>query len=127
MEKIGHIVAKVYIKVKGEGKWLYRAVDKHGDTLDFLLTTKGDATAAKRFFHKTLHARNSSTPRVINADKHKVYPPAFTTLQQDKTLPKSTELRQNKYPNKERALPQEKLLVTPAPPLLPQPYPTASA
>ncbi len=74
-------------------------VDKYGDTLDFLLTAKRDATAAKRFFHKTLNATNSSMPRVINADKHKAYPPAFATLQQDKTLPQSTELRQNKYLN----------------------------
>jgi len=92
-------VDEVYVKVKGQGKWLYRAVDKHGDTLDFLLTAKRDATAAKRFFRKTLNARNSSTPRVINADKHKAYPPAFITLQQDKALPQSTELRQNKYLN----------------------------
>jgi len=92
-------VDEVYVQVKGQGKWLYRAVDKYGDTLDFLLTNKRDATAAKRFFRKTLNARNTKTPRVINADKHKAYPPAFTTLQQDKTLPQSTELRQNKYLN----------------------------
>ncbi|CAA9589328.1 hypothetical protein AVDCRST_MAG81-4649 [uncultured Synechococcales cyanobacterium] len=67
--------------------------------MDFLLTTKQDATAAKRFFRNTLNARNSSTPSVINADKHKAYPPAFTTLQQDKALPQSTELQQNKYLN----------------------------
>ena len=91
-------VDEVYVKVKGQGKWLYRAVDKYGDTLDFLLTAKRDAVAAKRFFRKTLNATNSSTSSVINADKHKAYPPAFTTLQQDKTLPQSTELRQNKYP-----------------------------
>ena len=92
-------VDEVYVKVKGQGRWLYRAVDKYGDTLDFLLTAKRDATAAKRFFRKTLNATNSSTPRVINADQHKAYPPAFDTLQQDKTLPQSTELRQNKYLN----------------------------
>jgi transposase-like protein len=90
---------EVYVKVKSQGRWLYRAVDKYGDTLDFLLTAKRDATAAKRFFRKTLTARNSTMPRVINADQHKAYPPAFATLQQDKTLPASTELQQNKYLN----------------------------
>jgi len=99
MEKIGHIVAKVYVKVKGKGKWLYRAVDKYGDTLEFLLSAKRDAIAAKRFFRKTLNARNSTTPSVINADKHAAYPPAMAALQQDKMLPPSTELRQNKYLN----------------------------
>jgi len=89
----------VYVKVKGQRKWLYRAVDKYGDTLDFLLTAKRDAQAAKRFFRNTLNARNSTTPRVVNADKHKAYPPAFAALQQEKALPPSVELRQNKYLN----------------------------
>jgi len=89
----------VYVKVKGQRKWLYRAVDKYGDTLDFLLTAKRDAQAAKRFFRNTLNARNSTTPRVVNADKHKAYPPAFAALQQEKALPLSVELRQNKSLN----------------------------
>ncbi|CAA9590364.1 Transposase [uncultured Synechococcales cyanobacterium] len=87
------------MKVKGQGKWLYRALDKHGDTLDFLLTAKRDAIAAKRFCRNTLHARSSSTPWVINADKHKAYPPALAALQEDKRLPQSSELWQNKYLN----------------------------
>jgi len=48
---------------------------------------------------KTLNARNSTTPRVINVDKHKAYPSAMAALQEDSTLPPSTELRQNKYLN----------------------------
>ena len=87
------------MNIKGQGRWLYRAIDKQGDTLDFLLTAKRDATAAKRFFRKTLNARNSTTPRVVNADKHAAYPPAVAALQEDKRLPPSTELRQNKYLN----------------------------
>jgi len=49
-------VDEVYIKVKGKGKWLYRALDKYGDTLDFLLSTKRDDTAANGSFakHSTL-------------------------------------------------------------------------
>jgi len=69
------------------------------DTLDFLLTVKRDVIVAKRFFRNTLHARNSRTPSVIEADKHAAYPPAFAALQEDKTLPQSTELRHNKYLN----------------------------
>jgi len=76
-----------------------RTVDKYGDTLDFLLTAKRDATAAKRFFRKTINARNSRIPSVINADQHQAYPPAFAAFQEDKTLPPSTKLRQNKYLN----------------------------
>ena len=43
-------VDETYIKVKGEDRYLYRAVDSEGNTLDFLLTAKRDAAAAKRFF-----------------------------------------------------------------------------
>jgi len=92
-------VDEIYVKVKGQGKWLYRALDKYGDTLDFLLSAKRDAQAAKRFFRKTLNARNSTTPRVVSADKHAAYPPALVALQKDKTLPPAIELRQNKYLN----------------------------
>ncbi len=45
-------VDETYIKVKGKNKYLYRAVDKWGGTIDFLLTHKRDANAAKRFLRK---------------------------------------------------------------------------
>jgi transposase-like protein len=41
---------ETYIKVKGDDKYPYRAVDSTGQTIDFLLTAKRDAAAAKRFF-----------------------------------------------------------------------------
>lgn len=43
---------ETYIKVKGQWKYLYRAVDTAGQTIDFLLTAKRDAAAALRFFRK---------------------------------------------------------------------------
>ena len=43
---------ETYIKVNGAWKYLYRAVDKQGQTVDFLLTAKRNAAAAKRFFEK---------------------------------------------------------------------------
>jgi transposase-like protein len=46
-------VDEVYVNIKGQGRWLYQAVDKHGDTLDFLLSAKRDTVAAKRFFRTT--------------------------------------------------------------------------
>ena len=51
---------ETYIKVKGEDKYLYRAVDSTGQTIDFLLTAKRDAAAAKRFFRKALSAPGNS-------------------------------------------------------------------
>lgn len=42
-------VDEVYVNIKGQGRWLYRAIDKHGDTLDFLLTAKRDAKRRSPF------------------------------------------------------------------------------
>src|SRR5271163_5021364 len=41
-------VDETYIKVKGQERFLYRAVDSSGQTIDFLLTAKRDTAAAKR-------------------------------------------------------------------------------
>ena len=48
---------ETYIKVKEVWKYLYRAVDKQGKTVDFLLTAKRDMAAAKRFFDKAMRAQ----------------------------------------------------------------------
>ena len=58
---------ETYIKVRGQWKYLYRAVDKDGDTIDFLLTAKRDAKAALRFLRQAI--RNNVTPLKINIDK----------------------------------------------------------
>tara|TARA_B110000503_G_scaffold89399_1_gene135367 strand:- start:927 stop:1058 length:132 start_codon:yes stop_codon:yes gene_type:complete len=41
---------ETYIMVKGDWKYLYRAVDKQSKTVDFLLTAQRDKAAAMRFF-----------------------------------------------------------------------------
>src|SRR5262245_10488823 len=48
---------ETYIKVKGEDRYLYRAVDSTGQTIDFLLTAKRDKASAKRFFRRALKSR----------------------------------------------------------------------
>lgn len=68
------------MKVKKEDVYLDRAVDSHGNTLNFRLSTTRDAQAAKRFFLTILTASHSSEPRVINVDKNAAYPKAFTEL-----------------------------------------------
>jgi transposase, IS6 family len=100
-------VDETYVKVKKQWKYLYRAVDSEGNTLDFLLSPKGyrfayakrDTNAAKRFFIKALKATHTQKPRVINVDKNPSYPPAIEQLQKSGILPKDTELRQVKYLN----------------------------
>ncbi len=90
-------VDETYILVKGKQKYLYRAVDSQGNTLDFLLTAKRDALAAKRFFRKTLKALHTQTPRVITVDKNPAYPKAIEELKAAKKLPEIVKLRQSKY------------------------------
>ena len=51
-------VDETYIRIKGQDRYLYRAVDSTGQSIDFLLAAKRDAAAAKRFFRKTLRIRN---------------------------------------------------------------------
>ena len=48
---------ETYIKVVGQWKYLYRAVDKSGDTVDFLLTAKRDKAAARRFLERAINLR----------------------------------------------------------------------
>ena len=58
---------ETYIKVKGVWKYLYRAVDKAGKTVDFLLTAKRNKAAALRFFEKAMKA--SAVPEKVKMDK----------------------------------------------------------
>ena len=57
---------ETYIRVKGKWCYLYRAVDKHGQTIDFLLTGQRDQEAALRFLTKAI--RRHGVPEKINID-----------------------------------------------------------
>ena len=92
-------VDETYIKVRGQEKYLYRAVDSTGQTIDFLLTAKRDAAAAKRFFQKVFRSSCNPIPRVINVDKNPAYPAAMRTLKREGALPRRVRLRQCKYLN----------------------------
>ena len=58
---------ETYIKVKGQWVYLYRAVDKEGKTIDFMLSEKRDEPAARAFFEKAIGS--SGLPEKINMDK----------------------------------------------------------
>jgi transposase-like protein len=58
---------ETYIRIKGAWKYLYRAVDKAGATVDFLLTARRDRKAALRFLHKA--AGRHVVPQKITIDK----------------------------------------------------------
>ena len=88
-----------YIKIKGQWYYLYRAVDSTGQTIDFMLSAKRDTKAAKRFFRKMLKAPKHQSPRVINVDQNKAYPPTVEELKKEGVLPVTSQLRQCKYLN----------------------------
>jgi transposase, IS6 family len=92
-------VDETYIKVKGRWTYLYRAVDKTGQTIDFLLSAKRDAAAAKRFFRKALAQPHTVNPRTITVDKNACYPKAITGMKRDGQLWRRSKLRQIKYLN----------------------------
>jgi IS6 family transposase len=92
-------VDETSIKIKKQWHYLYRAVDSQGQTLDCLLSPTRDADAAEHFFRQVLQASHTLAPRVITVDKNAAYPPAFESLQQEKTLSENCQLRQCKYLN----------------------------
>ncbi len=77
---------ETYIKVRGEWRYLYRAIDKHGTPIDFLLTAKRDLEAAKRFFRKMLAEQPLPGPDRIGTDGAGPYPPAIAAARKDGLL-----------------------------------------
>jgi IS6 family transposase len=92
-------VDETYIKIKEKWKYLYRAVDSEGKTIDFLLCARRNRKAAKRFFRKALRSSQTQIPRAITVDKNAAYPPAIAELQAEEKLPNNTDIRQIKYLN----------------------------
>jgi transposase-like protein len=92
-------VDETYIKVGKSCKYLYRAVDKEGNTIEFMLSAKRDVSAAKRFFKKMMRADHRRLPFTISVDKNAAYPEAFTTSQRERVLPQDCKLRRVKYLN----------------------------
>ncbi|AOS81749.1 IS6 family transposase [Hydrogenophaga sp. PBC] len=86
---------ETYIKVKGVWKYLYRAVDKEGKTVDFLLTAQRDKAAAVRFFDKAMKA--SGVPEKVTLDKSSANNAAMDEINARGEMP--IIVRQIKYLN----------------------------
>ncbi|OTP66570.1 Mobile element protein [Caballeronia sordidicola] len=86
---------ETYIKVKGQWKYLYRAVDKAGETIDFLFRARRDKAAARRFFEKSI-ARNG-VPETITIDKSGSNLAALHAVNGERETP--IIIRQAKYLN----------------------------
>jgi len=86
---------ETYIKVNGQWKYLYRAVDKEGNTIDYLLTAKRDMKAAKRFFTKAI--KRNGHPELVNVDKSGSNKAALNSINEE--TEEQIEIRQCKYLN----------------------------
>src|ERR1700742_1581436 len=86
---------ETYIKVRGRWRYLYRAVDRDGNTVDFLLTSRRDEAAARRFLERAIdqHGR----PRTITIDKSGANNAAIKGYNADHET--AINLRQCKYLN----------------------------
>ena len=86
---------ETYVKVGGQWKYLYRAVDKGGDTIGFLLRAKRDHAAARAFFERAIDLHD--VPEKITINKSGSNTAAIVSIQADSGL--VIELRQSKYLN----------------------------
>jgi transposase, IS6 family len=99
MSGTSYRVDETYIKVGKTCKYRYRAVDKEGSTIEFMLSAKRDVSAAKRFFKKMMRAEHRRLPFSISVDKNAAYPEAFLASQEERIVPQDCKLRRVKYLN----------------------------
>ena len=90
---------ETYVRVAGVWTYLYRAVDSAGETIDFMLSPKRDAVAAKHFLQMALWRAGEVRPRVINVDGHASYPAAITELKRSGELGRHCQVRPCPYLN----------------------------
>src|SRR5260370_38432807 len=88
---------ETYIRVKGEWKYLYRAVDKAGQTVEFFLSRNRDVNAAKAFLRKAMKAQR--VPTKITLDAYAASHRAVTELKAMGELPERVRVRTSKYLN----------------------------
>ncbi len=88
---------ETYIKVGGKDRYLYRALDKFGNTVDFLLTKRRMKGSAQKFLNKAIG--NNSKPRVINIDKSGANKSGIRSINRELMTVKKIKIRQCKYLN----------------------------
>jgi transposase, IS6 family len=92
-------VDETYVRVGGHWKYLFRAVDKHGQLIDFMLSDRRNTSAAYRFLRKALKTMDDCPPSSITTDKLASYPKAIRRLQREGHLAHHVEHRRSKYLN----------------------------
>ena len=84
-------VDETYVRVGGRWKYLFRAVDKHGQLIDFMLSDRRNTQAAYRFLRKAVKTMSDYPPESITTDKLASYPKAIRRLQNEGLLPKEVD------------------------------------
>ena len=92
-------VDETFVRVAGKWTYLYRAVDSAGETIDFMLSPRRDAVAAKHFLQLALWRTGQIRPRVINVDGHPAYPQAMAELKASGELGRRCRCRPVAYLN----------------------------
>jgi transposase-like protein len=92
-------VDETYIRVGGNWKYLFRAIDKHGQLIAFMLSDRRNTNAAYRFLRKAVKAMSTYPPSSITTDKLASYPRAILRLQSEGLLSKDVKHRTSKYLN----------------------------
>ncbi|WP_414476199.1 IS6 family transposase [Microvirga sp. M2] len=90
-------VDETYARVGGHWKYLFRAVDKHGRLIAFMLSDRRNTNAAYRFLRKAIKAMSTYPPSSITTDKLASYPKAILRLQNKGMLPNDVVHRTSKY------------------------------
>jgi transposase, IS6 family len=99
MSGTSYRLGETYVKVGAEWKYLHRAADSAGDTIEFMLSARRDVPAAKRFFEKLARAGHRRLPFTVGTGEHASYPEAFAASVKEKVPPYDCNLRRVKYLN----------------------------
>jgi len=89
---------ETYIKVRGEWGYLYRAVDKADQTVDFFLSRNRDVNAAKTFLRSAM--KKTRRPRKITLDAYAASHRAVREMKEACELPRRVKVRSSRYLNK---------------------------